>query len=62
MDVNYDRQAIAVAMGEEAEQENTYQLFRVYWTPSMSFAFSKQQVVVKTRISYSSFGFRIQAV
>ena len=35
LDVNYDRQAIAVAMGEEAEQENTYQLFRVYWTPSM---------------------------
>ena len=23
LDVNYDRQAIAVAMGEEAEQENT---------------------------------------
>ena len=58
LDVNYDRQAIAVAMGEEAEQENTYQLFRVYWTPSMSFAFSKQQVVVKTRISYAHQAYR----
>ncbi len=53
MGVNYDRQAIGVAMGEEAEQENAYQLLRAYWTPSMSFAFGKHQLEVKARMSYA---------
>ncbi len=51
--INYDRQSIAVAMGEESPKENTYRLLRAYWTPSMSFAFGKQRVEVKSQLSYA---------
>lgn len=51
--INYDRQHIAVVMDEESEQANTYYLLRAYWMPSVSFAFGKQQVDIKSKLSYA---------
>ena len=56
--INYDRQSIGVAMGEEAEQTNAYQLLRTYWTPSMSFLFGKHRVGIKSMISYTHQSYR----
>ncbi len=56
--INYDRQSIGVAMGEAAEQANVYQLFRTYWTPSVSFLFGKHRVGVKSMISYARQSYR----
>lgn len=56
--INYDRQSIAVAMGEKPEHANTYRLLRAYWTPSLSLAFGKQRVDVKSRLSYAHQSYR----
>ena len=56
--INYDRQSIGVAMGEETEQTNAYQLLRTYWTPSMSFLFGKHRVGIKSMISYAHQSYR----
>ncbi len=51
--IDYDRQHIAVAMDEDAGQANTYHLLRAYWMPSVSFAFGRQQMEVKSKLSYA---------
>ena len=56
--VNYDRQSIGVAMGETAEQTNTYQLLRAYWMPSMSFIFGKHRLGVKSMVSWARQSYR----
>lgn len=56
--VNYDYQSIGVAMDEEAEKTNVYQLLRTYWTPSMSFLFGKHRIGIKSKISYAHQSYR----
>lgn len=56
--VNYDYQSIGVAMNEEAEKTNVYQLLRTYWTPSMSFLFGKHRIGIKSKISYAHQSYR----
>ncbi|MCF2580334.1 hypothetical protein I6E38_14810, partial [Prevotella stercorea] len=56
--VNYDYQSIGVAMDEEAEKTNVYQLLRTYWTPSMSFLFGKHRIGIKSKISYARQSYR----
>jgi len=51
--VNYDHQNISIAMDNDAEQKNTYELLRVYWIPSMSFLFGKHRVDITSKISYA---------
>ena len=51
--LDYDRQNICVAMGNDAEQSNAYQLLRAYWEPSMSFLFGKHRLDTKAKLSYA---------
>lgn len=56
--INYDHQSIGVAMGEEAERTNAYQLLRTYWTPSISFVFGKHKLDIKSMISHAHQSYR----
>lgn len=56
--VNYDYQSIGVAMDEEAEKTNMYQLLRTYWSPSMSFLFGKHRIGIKSKVSYARQSYR----
>ena len=56
--INYDHQSIGVAMGEEAERKNAYQLLRTYWTPSISFVFGKHKLDIKSMISHAHQSYR----
>lgn len=51
--INFDRQHIAVAMDGGSQHADTYCLLRAYWMPSVSFAFGKQQVDIKSKLSYA---------
>lgn len=56
--VDYDNQNIGVAMDNENEADNTYRLFQLYWTPSMSFNFADHKIEGSVKVRYAHQSYR----